>query len=641
MTVEGGVAVKLRGAPDHPYSQGELCPKVNRFLDRVYAPDRVLTPLVRTGAKGAGEFRSASWDEALAIVVERVHGVIARYGGEAILPWASAGTQGLIQSSALDRRFFAALGASRQGGSLCGATANAGTSVTYGSGHAADPADVEHAQVVLLWATNTRLTNRHLWPFVERARRRGATVVAIDPVRTITAESSDWHVQPRPGTDVALMLAIMHVLIRDGLVDRDYVAAHARGFDELTAHVREWTPARAAEVCGVGAADIERLARLYGSTKHAFIRTLIGAEHREHGAMFFRTLACLPVLTGAWTVRGGGLARSVGVWNARHIDANPFDPPESPSTRIISMNHLGRALTDPAMGIHALFVWGGNPAVSVPNAGAVRAGLARDDLFTVVAEQFVTDTAKFADVIFPAAMQIEQFDVVPSWGSLYLGWNEPAIEPLGDAVPNTELWRRLACAFGIDDPLFALDDLGLIALALRDRDIDELRAKGWLRHDLPDPLLPYRDGGFATADGKAQLRADGLDAIGQPVLPHHTAPHGDYTLQLMSVKRHTRFLNSSYSQHHDRLERGPFIELSPTDAAAREIRDGQRVAVYNARARLELTAQVTEHVQPGLAIVAWGWAGADANVNALTSDTLTDWGGGVAFFDTFVDVVAV
>ena len=485
----GPTAVRLRGNPDHPYSRGELCPKVNRFLDRVYSPDRILRPLVRrgnSGNKGRADFAPASWDEALALVAERLGEIVHRYGGEAVLPWWSAGTQGLIHQSSLDRRFFAKLGASRLTGSLCGAVAGAGTASTNGSGRAADPTDVRFARLVLLWGTNTRLTNRHLWPFVEEARGNGATIVVIDPMRTMTAESADWFVQPLPGTDVALMLGLMHVLIRDDLIDHDYVERHTVGFEHLAEVVREWSPARAAQVCGLRADEVERLGHTYGTTSPTFIRTLIGAEHQEHGAMFFRALACLPALTGAWRHRGGGLARSVGAWAETNVDESVFDEPQlGPPTarRAVNMNHLGRALTDTAMDprVMALFVWNGNPLVSVPNAELTRRGLVREDLFTVVSEQFLTDTARYADVIFPAATQIEQTDVVASWGHLYLGWNEAAIPPLGEAVPNTELWRRLARAMGFTEPELFEDDESLLRSALRGVDVEALRARGFVR----------------------------------------------------------------------------------------------------------------------------------------------------------------
>jgi anaerobic selenocysteine-containing dehydrogenase len=617
---------------------------VNRFLDRVYSPDRILHPLLRVGPKGSGEFRQVGWDEALSVVAAKLTEVVARHGGEAILPWWDAGTQGLIQMSSLDRRFFARLGASRLTGSLCGQTARAGVTATYGSGRSADPIDVRHAKLVILWGTNTRLTNRHLWPFIEEARAGGAPVVVIDPIRTITAEAADWFIQPLPGTDVALMLAIMHVLVRDGLVDGDYVSRHTLGYTELVDRVAEWTPVRAAEVCGLEASEIERFARAYGTTRPSFIRTLIGPEHHENGAMFYRTLACLPLLTGDWRHLGGGLCRSVGSWFGEQVDESVFDVPAT--TRAISMNHLGRVLVDPAVGIHALFVWNGNPLVSVPNAAQIRQGLVREDLFTVVSEQFLTDTARYADVIFPATTELEHLDVIPAWGHLYLGWNEAAIPPLGEAVPNTELWRRLAGSMGFYDPEFSLDDESLIRLGLRNVDVDLLRKQGWVRLDLPDPLLPYAQGGFATEGGRAELWSESLRMQGHDPLPAYIESAEGPTseaarrlpLQLLTPKNHPRFLNSSYSHHHARFEGSPFVELDAADAAARSIGDGDLVRLWNDRAELKLPARISLRLRPGVVAVPWGWWGEAANVNALTNDTLTDWGGGVAFWDTLVEV---
>jgi anaerobic selenocysteine-containing dehydrogenase len=643
VTVEDGRAVKLRGNPDHPYSRGELCPKVNRFLERVYHPDRVLHPLIRTGTKGRGEFRRASWDEALQLVVDRLGAVIAEHGGEAILPWGDAGTQGLLQMSYLDRFFFDGVGASRQVDSLCGATAGAGLAATYGDRHGADPMDIRFAELIILWGTNTRLTNRHLWAFVEEARANGARVVVIDPIRTITAQSADWFVQPLPATDVALMLGMIHVLIRDDMIDHEYVRSHARGFDELAARAADWEPARAGAVCGVDPDEIEELAKAYGTTSRSFIRTLIGAEHHENGAMFFRTLGCLPILTGAWRHRGGGLARSVGVWSEEAVDWSTLE--EERPTRGVSMNRLGEALTSDDIGIHALFVWNGNPLVSAPNAGAVRRGLEREDLFTVVSEQFLTDTAQYADVVFPATTQIEQVDMVPAWGHLYLGWNHAAIRPQGEAVPNSELWRRLARAMGLSHPVFDLDDESLLRRSLPGVDVDLMQKQGHVRLDLPEELLPYRDGGFATADGKAHLYSTTLAEAGHDPLPaYHPPTEGvgselsrEYPLVLLSPKNHTRFLNTSYSKHHADREKGPYFEIDPSDAAARGIGEGDMVRVFNRRAELHLPARVSERLRPGLAAIPWGWWGPEANANALTNDTPSDWGGGVAFYDTLVE----
>ena len=661
VSVENGVAVKLRGNSEHPFSQGELCPKVNRFLERVYSPERILYPLTRTGPKGSGEFRQISWDEALALVAQRIHGVIDDFGGEAVMPWGSAGTQGLIQMNSLDRRFFAKIGSSRQVDSLCGATAKAGASLTLGSPLSSDPMDIEFSQLILLWGTNTRLANRHLWPFIEKARARGAKVVVIDPLRTMTAESADVFVQPLPGTDVALMLAMMHILIRDDLVDHDYLERYTDGFDELSVQVTEWTPLRAAQVCGLSVDDIESLAHDYGTIRPSFIRTLIGAEHRQHGAMFFRTLSCLPMLVGAWREKGGGFARSVGSYAAVNVDDSVFTVDSlsaGQERRPLSMNKIGQVLNDENLdpAVKALFVYNGNPLVTAPNAELIRRGLEREDLFTVVSEQFMTDTARYADVIFPACTQIEQVDVVPAWGHLYLGWNEKAIEPLGESVPNTELWRRLALAMGFSEPELFEDDESLIASALHNLDLDQLRTTGFVRLSLPEDLLPYAQGGFATASGKAALINHSLPAVGMPALPTYEV--GDemqgginsqdmYPLSLMSPKTHVRFLNSSYSHlaHHCDPEGEMYCELDLSDAASRGIQDGDRVRVFNGRGSLDVVAQVKSsggRVRSGLVLVPYGWVGARTKdmktVNALTNDQAADFGGGVAFYDTMVQV---
>jgi anaerobic selenocysteine-containing dehydrogenase len=515
--------------------------------------------------------------------------------------------------------------------------------------------DVRHARFILLWGTNTKLTNRHLWPFIEEARQNGAEVVAIDPIRTATAAAADRHLQPLPGTDVALMLGMMHVLIRDDLLDHDYLEQYSTGFEALAGHVAGWTPERAASECGLTADVVEELARSYAAGRPSHIRTLIGAEHHENGAMFFRALTCLPVLTGSWRHLGGGLSKSTHSWSEANVDDGVFDPVSvNGDRRGINMNHLGRALTDPSMDppVKALFVWNGNPVVTVPNADLIRRGLGREDLFTVVSEQFMTDTARYADVIFPATTQLEQLDVVTAWGHLYLGWNEPAIAPLGEAVTNTELWRRLAAALGFDDEDLFESDSSLIESAVSGVDLDLLRSEGMVRADVPEVLLPYAQGGFATPSGRAELYSDTLAANGLDPLPtYHRPTEGpggplaeSYPLSLMTPKHHTRFLNSSYSHlpKHGPRENGPFVEMDPADAGPRGISDGDRVTVWNDRARLTLPAVISDRLRPGVVSVPFGWwsddHGEPVTANSLTNDTLTDWGGGVAYLDTLVEV---
>ena len=520
VTVEDGRAVKLRGRADHPFSQGELCPKVNRFLDRVYSPERILRPLRRVGRKGESRFEEVSWDDALAAIATRLRGVIDEHGAEAILPFSDAGNQSLLSVMGLDGRFFHHLGASLIDRSICGPTVGAGVRMTNGSSLGLDPLELRHSQLILLWATNTRLTNRHLWPTIEAARADGAKVVVIDPIRTITAESADAFIQPLPGTDIALMLAMMHVLVRDELIDEPWVAAHTIGFDELAAHVAAWTPERAAALCGIDAHVIEGLARDYGTIRPAAIRTLIGGEHHENGAMFYRTMAVLPALVGAWRDRGGGLARSVGSYHDALIDGAALVRPDllaGRTPRTINMSRLGEALTDPALDppVAALFVWNSNPLVIVPNADLVRVGLERDDLFTVVHEQFLTDTARYADIVLPATTQIEATDVVPAWGHLWLGWNEAAIAPVGESCSNTELFRRLAAAMGLEEPSLYADDETLLTDALgASVDIDELARVGWVRAPYPDDGRAWGDGVFPDGVGQGRARQRGVGADG-------------------------------------------------------------------------------------------------------------------------------
>jgi anaerobic selenocysteine-containing dehydrogenase len=652
----GAVAVKLRGNPDHPFSQGELCPKVNRYLERVHSPDRVLTPLRRVGAKGEGKFEPTTWDDALAHIARAWHDVIDAHGPSAIVPYASAGNQSELAMGFGDR-LFEALGAATIVGSVCGAVAGAGTALTYGSGQADDPRELQFAKTVVLWGTNTRLTNRHLWPFVEKATANGATLVVIDPVRTLTAEAADVFVQPLPGTDVALILAMMHELIANDWIDHAYIAAHATGFDDLADHVAAWTPDRAAQICGLQPDDITSLARLYGTNRPSFVRTLIGAEHGEQGATFFRAAAMLPVLTGAWNERGGGFARSVGVYAGGAMNSLASPAVTSPAPRReLQANHIGRWLSDPVEAVHALIVYGANPVVTLPNAAKIRQGLQRDDLFTVVHEQFLSDTAMYADIVLPATTQIEADDVVASWGSPHITYNRAAIAPIGQSVSNTELFRRLAGALGLTQPELHESDEALMRQLFDGREItlDRLRAEGTV--DVGFGPQRYRHGGFATTDGKATLSSVSLAEAGLGLVPDWVPAHegvgahddivARYPFILVTPKTHSRFLNSSYSHlpgHGDR-EGKPFVELCAHDARRLELVDGDLATVENQRGALRAPVRITERLRPGVVGVPFGWHRAahddDMTANVLTSDTLTNYGGGVAYNDTRVCVRA-
>ena len=668
------VAVKLRGNPDHPYSAGELCPKVNRFIDRVYDPDRVLHPLRRVGPKGSGEFEQITWDEALGDIAGRLHAVIDEHGAEAVLPYSDAGNQGLLAMMGINARFFAHMGASKLLRAICGPTVGAGLRMTNGTGRGMDALELEHSKLILLWGTNTRLTNRHLWPTIELARERGARLVVIDPIRTLTAEAidearGDRFIQPLPGTDIAMMLAMMHVIIRDGLTNDAWIAAHTSGYDELHEAVADWTPERAETVTGVPAGTIEQLAVDYATVRPSAIRTLIGAEHHENGAMFFRTLGCLPALTGAWAERGGGIAKSVGSYADALIDVPALFRPDlerangRDEPRELNMSRLGEILTEPhagaasGPGVHALIVWNCNPLATVPRAEVIRTGMQRDDLFTVVHEQFLTDTARYADIVLPATTQIESDDVVLPWGHLWVGWNGAAIEPAGESCSNTELFRRLSAAMGYTDPCLFDDDETLLRDALPSVDLDELRRVGWVRAPYPDDGRPFGDGDFETPSGRIEFASEQLERMGQPRLPAFVPPNegpgGDaglferFPLQLLTPKHHSRFLNSGYSQlpKHGPPEGGPFVEIDAADATSRGLVEGALARVWNDRASVEVPVRITQRLRSGVVAIPFGWWSRhhpDGKVaNSLTNDTLTEWGGGVAYSDTLVQVEPV
>ena len=658
-TDDKGVAVRMRGDEDHPFSAGELCPKVNRFLDRVYHPDRILTPLRRVGAKGSGEFEPVTWEVALRDVGEHLTDLVNTHGGECVLPFSDAGNQSVLSLHGISSRFFNHIGASRLLRNICGPTVGAGLSMTNGNGKSLDPMEIEHSRLIVLWGTNTRLTNRHLWPTIEKARAAGARLVVIDPVKTITADAADgdddYFLQPLPGTDIALMLAVMHIIIRDDLVDDEWMSEHTLGFDELSTHVATRTPEWAAAITGLSVADIERFANDYATIEPAVIRTLVGAEHHENGGMFFRTIACLPALIGAWKHRGGGIARSVGMWQDSMIDETALTRPDllaGRTPRTLNMSRLGEILTDTDPPVRAIIMWNVNPLVSVPNAELIKRGMVRDDLLTIVHEQFMTDTAKYADYVFPATTQIESADITPSWGHLYLGWNEPAIDPLGESVSNPEFFRRLSAAMGLTEPSLFDDDLTILRDILMNVDLDELRTQHRVRVPYPEDGRPFGAGEFATTSGRVEFVSEQLEAMGQPRLPDFIAPqegpggplHNRFPLQLMTSKRHLRFLNSGYSHMdtHGGAEEGPFIEIDEHDAVARSLSEGDRVRVFNDRGSLELPVRISSRVRPGVVVVPWGWweqHHRDGSVaNSLTSDTLTDWGGGVAFYDTLVEV---
>ena len=652
--VKDGTAERLSGDPEHPFTRGTLCAKVNHYLERVYHPDRVLYPLKRTGPKGEGQFTRVSWDEALADIAARWRAVADESGAEAILPYSSAGVQGLIQMHSLDRRLFGSMGCSGLDRNICGAVAAAGLSATIGTGSGIDPEQIVHSRFIVLWGTNTIVTNLHFWPLVREAQRRGAKIVVVDPVRTRTVEAADWHVQIKPGSDATLALAMMHVMIRDGLVDHDYVSHHATGYEQLADRVKDYSPEQVSHAVGLPVEEIERFARAYATTQPSLLRPLIGMEHHRNGAMQFRTLACLAVLSGSWKHRGGGLARSTHALHFAALDMDSVLMPEvyKPGVRVLNMRDLGKDLCDPDLQppVRSLIVYGSNPMVSMPNQDRIREGLLREDLFTVVHDLFITDTALYADYVLPATSQIEHLDLSPAWGHLYLALNRPAIAPRGESVANTELFRRLARALGRTEPWLFESDESMLRRALASGHswldgitFERLWEQGYARLNCPDDWRPFANGGFATRSGKAELYSEPLREKGHDPLPWTgDVPTAD-GLQLITGKS-LHFLNSGYSNmaRHRRRAGELSIEIHPEDARARRVATGDDVRVWNDRGELRAVCSVSNRVRPGVVWMPFGGlsdsSGVRRSVNVLTPEEPTDWGGGSGLYDAFVEV---
>jgi anaerobic selenocysteine-containing dehydrogenase len=657
VTVQDGTAVSLVGDPDHPETRGRLCAKVDHFLDRVYSAERVLHPLKRSGPKGSGAFERIGWDQALDEIAARLGEVVAESGGAAVLPYSFAGTQGVLQTDSVGSRFFQRIGASALDRTICATASTVGVRATLGTSAGLLPKDLVHSRFIVLWGTNPVVTNLHLWPLIREARDNGATVVVVDPVRTRTAVAADWHVRPRPGTDAALALGMMQVIVADGLHDADYLERHAVGFDRLVDRLADYPPDRVAAITGLEESEVVELARAYATTRPAAIRVLVGMEHHRHAEMTLRAVSCLPAVVGAWRDHGGGLAHhpSELFWEA----LNPLFPDVADPPRTINMVQLGRALTDPELEppVRALVVYSSNPAATTPHQELVLEGLRREDLFTVVHEQFLTDTALHADVVLPATTQLEHWDLMVSWGHTLLSLNQPAIEPLGESLPHTELFRRLAARMGVDvgDP--GETDVDLVRRALDSDhdhltgiDFDGLLESGWAPLALPDPWMPLAEGGYRTPSGRCELYSEALDERGIDPLPaqldveDESDPDGAYPLVLLTAKSALHFLNSSYANmaRHLKAERQPLLDIHPDDAEARSICDGDLVEVSSARGSVTLNARVGDRVRAGVVSAPSGWwpslSPGGRSVNALTPDDLTSWSGGAALHDTRVEV---
>jgi anaerobic selenocysteine-containing dehydrogenase len=663
--VEAGRAVAIGGDPDHRFTQGFLCAKVNHYLDRVYSPQRLLHPMRRAGKKGEGRFERISWDEALDAVASRLRGIVAAHGPQAILPYSYAGNMGLLGYGSMDRRFFHALGASLLDRTICASAGAHGYKATVGKTIGLDPEAIVNARLVVAWGANIVSSNVHLWPFVEEARRRGARLVCVDPFRSRTAEKADWHIAPWPGTDAALALGVMHVLFRDGLEDLEWLERYTVGHEELRARAAEWTPSRAAAVTGLREDEIEAFAREYGTTRPSAIRLNYGLNRHGGGGMAVRTVACLPAVVGAWRDAGGGCLLSTS--GAFPVDGDALERPDlvPPGTRTLNMSQLGQILNDPALGppVKALFVYNSNPAAVAPEQESVRRGLLREDLFVVVHEQFQTDTADFADILLPATTTLEHFDVHKAYGQLYISVSRPAIAPLGEALPNTELFRRLAARMGLDHPCLRESDEEMARRAfkwdhpfLQGITWERLLREGSVRLSVPEPFVPFAEGGFPTPSGKCELLSERLGEEGHDPLAGYTPPHEGptsapelaqrYPLAFISPPAH-HFLNSTFSAQpvFVRREGEASVTIHPEDAAARGIAEGASVRVFNDRGSFLARARVSDAARRGVVVGLSIWwpklCPGGRNANAVTSQALTDMGGGATFFDALVEVEGV
>ena len=678
ITVEEGRAVKVQGDPSHPVTRGFLCAKVAKYLDRVYSPERVLYPMRRVSGKGAGgavAFRRISWQEALGEITRRFREISQQFGSEAILPYSYGGTLGALNSGSMDRRFFHRLGASQLERAICSAAGEAGLKSVLGVKLGTEPEQFRHSRYILAWASNIHGNNVHLWPFIEEARRAGAKLVVIDPYRTRTAACADWYLPINPGTDAALALAMMHVIIRENLFDADYVSRYTIGFEQLREKVKEYAPERAAQWTGIPANDIERLAREYATTHPAVIRVNYGVQRSEGGGMAMRAITMLPCITGSWKETGGGLqlstSGSFGLNRAALERTDLMEKPLGRPARVVNMVELGQALNaleNPP--IQALFVYGSNPAAVAPNHNEVIRGLKRPDLFTVVHEQFFTDTTDYADIVLPATTFFEHKDLQTAYGHYYVQMSNPAIAPLGECRSNVEVFRALAESMGFDDACFreSLDEMMDLALAsenpwLKGIDRERLEREGHVRLNfgaarepqvagpaVDTPFLPFADGGFATQSGKAELYSEALKAVGlDPVVQfvppsesRHTAKAKEFPLELLARKA-DNFLNSSFCNLPSvrEMEEDGLLEMSAADAAARGIREGDRVRVFNRRGDMLLKARVDGTVRPGVVAARLSWAklsGTRRNVNVLTSEKLTDMGNSATFYSVLVEV---
>jgi anaerobic selenocysteine-containing dehydrogenase len=668
ITVQDGVATEVRGDPDHPTTAGVLCTKVSRYAERTYHKERLLHPMKRVGKKGEGKFVRIGWDEALDLISDRLKSIAAR-NPQAILPYSYAGTMGLVQGESMAARFFHKLGASFLDRTICAKAGGVGYSYTIGARIGTDLEQFQDAKLILIWGGNPIASNLHFWMRAQEAKRRGAKLIAIDPYRSLTAEKCHQHIALLPGTDAALALGMMHVLIAENLLDEEYIAQHTLGFEALKERVSEWTPERAARICGIDVNEVEQLAREYGATAKSgdavAIRINYGLQRVRGGGTAVRNIACLPALVGAWRHAAGGiqLSSSDSFPKDNRALQRPDLLPAGPLPRTINMSTIGDDLQRDASAefgpkVEALIVYNSNPVAVAPESAKVAQGFGREDLFTVVLEHFQTDTADYADILLPATTQLEHVDIHATYGHLYMMANNAAIAPLGEAKPNTEIFRLLASRMGFDDACFKESDEAIAAQAFNKKDEramhfdwDSLKQKGWQKLKMPD--APFSNGGFPTQSGKCEFYSEQMKADGFDPLPTYIAPYESLATNQELGKRYPlamispparNFLNSTFVnvQSLRNTEGEPHLDIHPIDAGERAIENGGQVRIFNERGSFVAKARVTDRTRQGLVVglsIWWKKFAADGkNANEVTSQRLTDMGNAPTFYDVLVQV---
>ena len=692
ITVKDGRAIRIQGDAAHPVTRGFLCAKVAKYLDRVYSPDRVLYPMRRIAPKGpgavgtaatgpasaaqpCGAFDRITWDDALDEITARFRQIIQRHGSEAILPYSYGGTLGALNGASMDRRFFHRLGASQLARTICSAAGEAGFESVYGKKIGTEPEQFRHSRYIIAWGANIHGNNVHLWPFIAEARRQGAKLVVIDPYRTRTAACADWYLPINPGTDAALALGMMHVIIQEKLHDVVYVERYTIGFDQLRIKVREYPPERVTALTGISVDDIVKLAREYATIRPSVIRLNYGIQRSEGGGMATRAVAMLPCLIGSWKEIGGGIQLSTS--GAFGFNQQALDRPDlmmeslGRPARVVNMVDLGNALNHlSGPPVQALFVYSSNPAAVCPNHNEVIRGLRRSDLFTVVHEQFFTDTTDYADIVLPATTFFEHKDLQKAYGHYYVQVSHQAIAPLGECRSNVDLFRALAQGMGFREDCFQDTDEQMIDSALSSSnprlkgiDRERLEREGHVRLNFaaselhaavsgaPASFLPFANGNFPTASGKAELYSESVKALGlDPVIqftPPSESRHGEqakrFPLELLARKS-DNFLNSTFSNLppvQAMEEEDGLLEMHPSDARARGIAQGDTVRVFNRRGEILLKAKVNGTVQAGVVGARLRWAKLSAsgrNINVLTSQKLTDMGNSATFYSVLVEV---